>query len=87
VLAHTSAYSPQLSAPGPWVDGIFTQSNFGIITQIGIWLMPEPPGYRPYLITFPEEDDIHPITEITRPLKISMLIPNAATKGDRKRSS
>jgi 4-cresol dehydrogenase (hydroxylating) len=64
---------------GPWVDGIFTQSNFGVITQIGIWLMPEPQGYRPYLVTFPEEDDIHLITEIVRPLKINMLIPNAAT--------
>ena len=64
---------------GPWVDGIFTQSNFGVITQIGIWLMPEPPGYRPYMVTFPEEDDIHQITELVRPLKINMLIPNAAT--------
>lgn len=64
---------------GPWVDGMFTQSNFGIITQIGIWLMPEPPGYRPYLVTFPEEDDIHQVTELIRPLKINMLIPNAAT--------
>ncbi len=64
---------------GPWVDGIFTQSNFGVITQMGIWLLPEPPGYRPYMVTFPEEDDIHQITELIRPLKINMLIPNAAT--------
>lgn len=64
---------------GAWVDGIFTQSNFGIITQMGVWLMPEPPGYRPYMITFPREDDIHQITELLRPLKINMLIPNAAT--------
>ncbi len=64
---------------GAWVDGIFTQSNFGVITQMGVWLLPEPPGYRPYMVTFPEEDDIHQITELVRPLKISMLIPNAAT--------
>ena len=64
---------------GPWLDGIFTQSNFGVITQMGIWLLPEPPGYRPYLVTFPEEDDIHQITEIVRPLKLSMLVPNAAS--------
>ncbi len=64
---------------GPWVDGIFTQSNFGVITQMGVWLLPEPPGYRPYMVTFPREDDIHQITELVRPLKINMLIPNAAT--------
>jgi 4-cresol dehydrogenase (hydroxylating) len=25
---------------GPWVDPIFTQSNLGIITKVGLWLMP-----------------------------------------------
>ncbi|MDA0824736.1 MAG: FAD-binding oxidoreductase [Proteobacteria bacterium] len=64
---------------GPWVDGLFTQSNFGVITQMGVWLLPEPPGYRPYMVTFPREDDIHQIIELVRPLKINMLIPNAAT--------
>lgn len=64
---------------GPWVEGMFTQSNFGIITKAGIWLMPEPPGYRPYLVTFPEEDDLHQITETVGPLRLNMLIPNAAT--------
>ena len=37
---------------GPYVDGMFSQSNFGVVTKMGIWLMPEPPGYRPYMISF-----------------------------------
>jgi 4-cresol dehydrogenase (hydroxylating) flavoprotein subunit len=63
---------------GPWIDGLFTQSNFGIVTKVGIQLMPEPPGYRPYLITVPEDDDIAQISEIIRPLKLAHVIPNAA---------
>ena len=63
---------------GPWVDGMFTQSNLGVVTRIGIHLMPEPPGYRPYMVAFPEEDDIEQITEVIRPLKLNLLIPNAA---------
>jgi len=27
---------------GPWVDGIFSQSNYGIVTKMGFWLMREP---------------------------------------------
>lgn len=27
---------------GPYLDGLFTQSNFGIVTKIGLWLMPVP---------------------------------------------
>ncbi|MFT4585903.1 MAG: 4-cresol dehydrogenase (hydroxylating) [Gammaproteobacteria bacterium] len=67
---------------GPHIDGLFTQSNFGVVTKIGKWLMPEPPGYRPYLITFDKEDDIEPVVEILRPLKINMVVQNAATIRD-----
>lgn len=64
---------------GPWVDGLFTQSNFGVVTRLGVQLMPEPPGYRPYMVTFAQEDAIEPLTEVVRPLKLAQLIPNAAT--------
>jgi len=67
---------------GPYVDGIFTQSNFGIVTKLGKWLMPEPPGYKPYLITFEKEEDIVPAVDILRPLKINMVVQNAATIRD-----
>lgn len=63
---------------GPWIDGLFTQSNYGVVTRIGVQLMPEPAGYRPYMVTFPDEDAIEPLTEAIRPLKLAQLIPNAA---------
>lgn len=64
---------------GPYLDGLFTQSNFGVVTKLGIWLMPEPAGYRPYLVTFPREDDIEQVIDILRPLKVNLVIQNAAT--------
>jgi 4-cresol dehydrogenase (hydroxylating) flavoprotein subunit len=64
---------------GPYVDGMFTQSNFGVVTKMGIWLMPEPPGYRPYMISFEREDDIEQIVDVLRPLKVNSIIQNAAT--------
>lgn len=64
---------------GPWIDGLFTQSNFGVVTRMGVQLMPEPPGYRPYMITFEGEEAIEPLTEAIRPLKLAQIIPNAAT--------
>jgi 4-cresol dehydrogenase (hydroxylating) len=64
---------------GPYVDGIFSQSNFGVVTKMGVWLMPDPGGYRPYLITFENEDDIELVTEKLRPLKVSSVIQNGAT--------
>ena len=72
--AHTYKYGA-----GPWLDGLFTQSNFGVVTRGGVWLMPEPPAYRPFMVTFPNEDALHAVTEAVRPLKLNMVIPNGAT--------
>ena len=62
---------------GPYLDGLFTQSNYGIVTKLGIWLMPAPPAYKPFCIRFPDEMDIADIVDTIRPLRISMIIPNA----------
>ena len=34
------------TASGRYVDGLFGQGNFGIVTKMGFWLMPEPEAYR-----------------------------------------
>lgn len=62
---------------GPTLDGIFTQSNYGIVTKMGMWLMPAPPDFRPFCIQYPNETDITKIVDALRPLRIAMVIPNA----------
>src|SRR5690606_39481974 len=32
---------------GPTLDGMFTQSNYGICTKMGCWLMAKPPVIKP----------------------------------------
>jgi (+)-pinoresinol hydroxylase len=49
---------------GPWVDGIFSQSNFGVVTKMGFWLMPEPDAYLSGTVTVPKHDDLIPLVEI-----------------------
>ena len=62
---------------GPTLDGMFTQSNYGITTKLGFWLMPKPPVFKPFEIVFDNEEDIVEIVDILRPLRISGVIPNA----------
>jgi 4-cresol dehydrogenase (hydroxylating) len=52
------------SGYGPWVDGIFSQSNFGVVTKMGFWLMPEPDAYLSGTVTVPKHDDLIPLVEI-----------------------
>jgi 4-cresol dehydrogenase (hydroxylating) flavoprotein subunit len=61
---------------GPSHDGLFTQSNFGIVTKMGLWLMPKPPAYKPFMIRHPEMGDVGKIVETMRPLRVASLIPN-----------
>jgi (+)-pinoresinol hydroxylase len=48
---------------GPWVDGIFSQSNFGVVTKMGFWLMPEPDSYLSGTVFVPRRDDLIPLVE------------------------
>lgn len=61
---------------GPYNDGIFTQSNLGVVTKMGIWLMVNPGGYQPYLITFPKDKDLPKIIDIIRELRLAMILQN-----------
>ena len=67
---HVSKYSF-----GPALDGLFTQSNYGIVTKVGIWLMPRPPHIESFFLTFPDDDDLGPVIDLIRPLKQSNFVP------------
>ncbi|KAL7273524.1 hypothetical protein RUND412_003619 [Rhizina undulata] len=62
-------------AYGPYSDGIFSQSNFGIVTKMGFWLMPAT-EHQSYMITFPRDDDFEQIVEIIRPLALNRILGN-----------
>ena len=64
---------------GPSIDGLFTQSNFGIVTKMGVWLMPRPPGYQAYMVTVPREQDLEQLVEIVRSLRFAQIIQNTPT--------
>jgi 4-cresol dehydrogenase (hydroxylating) flavoprotein subunit len=60
---------------GPLLDGLFSQSNYGIVTQAAIWLMPRPPVIRAFAFSFPEDGDLAEIIELVRPLKMNNAVP------------
>ncbi len=67
---HVSKYSF-----GPILDGLFAQSNFGIVTRLGIWLLPKPPAIRSFHFAYPGDDDLEEIIDLCRPLKLANFVP------------
>ena len=62
---------------GPFLDGIFSQSNFGIVTRMGLWLMPEPETFRAFFFSTPDDSKISDLVDRLSPLKKQGLLPSA----------
>ncbi len=59
---------------GPYLDGIFSQSNFGIVTKMGFWLMPEPETFRSIVVSVPHYLDLAPILKLANHLEMSAIV-------------
>lgn len=66
---------------GPYSDGIFTHSNFGIVTKMGIWLMPKTEVYT-YAMSFQNDEDYATIMDTVQPLILRRVFTGAVQMGD-----
>jgi 4-cresol dehydrogenase (hydroxylating) len=62
---------------GPWIDGLFTQSNFGIVTKIGVWLMPRPPVCQAFAFTVSDPDKLGEIVTRLRHLRLHNIVTSS----------
>jgi 4-cresol dehydrogenase (hydroxylating) len=58
---------------GPAIDGIFSQSNFGVVTKMGFWLMPEPEAYLNGFVHVYKHADLIPLIDIVTHLENSSI--------------
>ncbi|WP_164546483.1 FAD-binding oxidoreductase [Corynebacterium hylobatis] len=61
---------------GPTADGIFMQSNYGIVTRMGYHCFPEPEIYMPCFAMLDSDDLVEPFLEALRPLMLNRTIMN-----------
>ena len=59
---------------GPVLDPLFVQSNFGIVTRMGYWLMRKPEAYAPLYLMAPKDSDLEQAIDITRELRLQGVI-------------
>jgi len=56
---------------GPTLDGLFSQSNFGIVTRMTIWLMPKPEFFAMFIVALRTRDSVGPFFETIRRLRMA----------------
>jgi 4-cresol dehydrogenase (hydroxylating) len=59
---------------GPAVDGLFSHSNLGIVTKMGIWMMPRPECFRYCYVKFHDHDALGPVIDLLRQLRLEGII-------------
>ncbi|WP_233863560.1 FAD-binding oxidoreductase [Paraburkholderia adhaesiva] len=80
----------QLYRPGygPAFDALFTQSNYGVVTKMGVWLMPAPQAYLLGEVQVPNEADLAALVDTLRALQLDGTIRNhAAIEGAIRRAA
>jgi 4-cresol dehydrogenase (hydroxylating) flavoprotein subunit len=64
---------------GPMLDQLFAQSNYGIVTRAGVWLMPAPPAARGFVFSVPGYDDVTRVADVAGWLKLIGAIPSTVS--------
>jgi (+)-pinoresinol hydroxylase len=81
-IPEATTWQQYKSGCGPLIDGIFSQSNFGIVTKMGFWLMPEPEAYLRCTVSVPRYQDLVPLVDTLNYLENSRIVtgfPDIAT--------
>ncbi|MDB5689824.1 MAG: FAD-binding oxidoreductase [Sphingomonas bacterium] len=72
---------------GPGWDTMFCQSNFGIVTKLGLWLMPEPETVLGLDFEFDKPDDLGWAIDTIMPLRREGVIQQSPSMGNWLRSA
>lgn len=86
-MAESKTWNLYRNGFGPGWDTMFCQSNFGIVTKLGLWLMPEPEAVAGYDYEFDKPDDLGWAIDTIMPLRRDGLIQQSPSIGNWLRSA
>lgn len=64
---------------GPSLDGLFTQSNFGIVTKMTFWLLPKPGYFQSFFYRLNNEKQLPGLIDALRTLRLEGTLTTTAT--------
>jgi 4-cresol dehydrogenase (hydroxylating) flavoprotein subunit len=67
---------------GPSLDGMFSQSNFGVVTRMTIWLMPAPEYFQAFFFRCDEESDFPAVVDAMRSLRLRGVLRSTPHLGN-----
>lgn len=62
---------------GPYLDGLFAQSNFGVVTRLGLWLQPKPEAFCAFFFSAEGDEQLEELLGRLAPLRRAGLLQSA----------
>jgi 4-cresol dehydrogenase (hydroxylating) len=62
---------------GPYIEGLFSQSNFGVVTKAGVWLMPRPEAFASFTFDLARAGDLPRLVDTVRDLALKGVLQSA----------
>ncbi len=59
---------------GPYVEGLFSQSNFGIVVKAGVWLMPAPESFKMFSFELEKPEHLPSVIDALRELALERTL-------------
>jgi FAD/FMN-containing dehydrogenase len=75
-MAGSTSWQVHQRGFGPSPDSLFMQSNFGIVTKMGVWLLPQPEVYLSCFARVPDDDALGALVDALRALMLEGVIRN-----------
>ena len=67
---------------GAYLDGLFSQSNLGIVTKMTVWLMPAPEYFQAFYFSIKQDSQLVEVINALRPLRLNGTIKSAVHLGN-----
>jgi len=67
---------------GPSLDGLFSQSNFGVVTRMSIWLMPKPAHFQAFFFRCDQEEQLGPVIAALNRLRLDGTLRSTVHVGN-----
>ena len=63
---------------GPYLEGLFTQANYGVVVKAGVWLMPKPEAFCAFQLDVSDEARLPQLIDTVRGLMLEGTLPAAS---------
>jgi len=73
-IPNSKAWHTYKRGLGPTLEPMFIQSNFGIVTKMGYWLMRKPAAYAPLFLTVARDHQLERAIDILRELRLEGVV-------------